>query len=334
MKLKLLSTFMVLLVLGCTQENETFESPDFFKDELRVIDDFISVNSAESLTTILQSMARMSSKELDSWESRNGFVSLRSILNKAVEEETKYFDELEAIGEKNLRIEEVKQHADYVLENARYFKFHEEGWFELNIANKELAPLLNKDGIIVIEGQARKYTMDALFVADDGNTHVLKNVQVQKDLPHGVQEYKVNHIRKELNENAKTVTASFSVNSCTGTKDRYRVRLYEDVSSYFIGPSGTQRFALTHFITAKSFRKTIWGWDRNFATGALAATVSYQATWGFDGVTIQANGTQHEISYPFVTGYEYTSSNPPSIFNSQGRGWGRDGCTCSYNGYY
>ncbi len=83
-----------------------------------MIDDYVSVNSVESLTTLLQRMAGMSRSELDKWETKNGFVSLRSILDKAIEEETKYFDKLESIGEENLKIEEIKPHAEYVLENA------------------------------------------------------------------------------------------------------------------------------------------------------------------------------------------------------------------------
>lgn len=195
-----------------------------------------------------------------------------------------------------------------------------------------MAPILNKDGIVVIDGQARKYTKQSLFVSEDGDVQILKEVQEHGNLPSGVNEIKLNHIRKEHKESARLVTSSFSVNSCTGTADRYRVRLYEDVVTYYIGPIGT--FALDHGFKVKSFRKTIWGWDRNFATGALAGSVSYQASWGSDGKTIQANGTQHEISWPFISNFQYTETNPPSIFYSQGQGWGRDGCTCTYANSY
>lgn len=333
MKPKLLISSIVLIVFGCTQEDESLQKPVPIETEFKVINNYVSVNLAESLTPLLQRISGMSRVELETWENKTGFVSLQSILNKAVEEETKYFDKLEAIGEQNLIKDDIKPHAPYVLENAKYFKFHEDGWFELNIANQNLAPLLNKDGIIVVEGQARKYTMNSLFISDDGNTVALKDLQEgTKTLPSGITEYKLNHIRKEHNENSRLVTGSFSVNSCTGTVGRYRVRLYEDVITYFIGPTGT--FALDHGFKVKSFRKTIWGWDRNFDTGFLAATVSYQASWGSDGKTIQANGTQNEIGWPFITNYQYNETNPPSIFNSQGQGWGRDGCTCSYSGFY
>ncbi len=163
-------------------------------------------------------------------------------------------------------------------------------------------------------------------------SYALKEVQESKSLPLGVTEYKLHHVRKEHNESSRFVTGSFAVNSCTGTADRYRVRLYEDVITYFIGPTGT--FALDHGFKVKSFRRTVWGWDRNFDTSALAGSVSYQASWGSDGKTIQANGTQNEIRWPFISNYQYTETNPPSIFNSQGQGWGRDGCTCSYSGVY
>lgn len=58
MKLKLLTTSIVLLALGCTQENETLENHDSLI-KLRVIDDYVSINSAASLTPLLQRMAGM-----------------------------------------------------------------------------------------------------------------------------------------------------------------------------------------------------------------------------------------------------------------------------------
>ncbi len=184
----------------------------------------------------------------------------------------------------------------------------------------------------MIDGQARKYTMSSLFISEEGSVTNLKKIKDNTGLPSGVKEYKLTHIRKEHDANARLVTGSFSVNSCTGTADRYRVRLYEDVITYYIGPLGT--FALDHGFRAKSFRKTIWGWDRNFDTNYLAAQVSFQADWGSDGKYISANGAQNEIAWPFISNYQYTEDNPPAIYYSTGQGWGRDGCTCTYTGYY
>lgn len=332
MKLRILLLFPIVLILSCYQENGFIKKTNPLDTDGIVVDDYIVISKSESLTPLLQKMASMPPTELDKWEVENNFVSLRSILNRAVKEETKYFDELESIGEQNLVKEEIKPHADYVLENAKYFRFHDEGWFELNIANQNLAPLLNKDGIIVIEGEARKYTLTSLYVSDIGDVATLQLITSdQTDLPAGVKKYAINQLRKELTSYSRYVTGSFSVNSCTGTAGNYRVRLYEDVISYYIGPTGT--YALDHGFKVKSFRKTIFG-DRNFDTWALAATVYYQASWGSDGKSITAAAATNEIGWPFITNYQYIDSNPPSIFNSQGQGWGRDGCTCTYSGIY
>lgn len=182
----------------------------------------------------------------------------------------------------------------------------------------------------MIGGQARKYTMNSLFISEDGNVNTLKKASDSKSVSR-VKEYKLARLRKE-HANSRLVTGSFSVNSCTGTAGRYRVRLYEDVITYYIGPIGT--FVLDHGFIVKSFRKTIWGWDRNFATNYLAGEVNYQADWGSDGKYISANGRQNEIRWPFISNYQYTETNPPAIYYSTGQGWGRDGCTCTYTGYY
>jgi hypothetical protein len=47
-----------------------------------------------------------------------------------------------------------------------------------------------------------------------------------------------------------------------------------------------------------------------------------------------ASEATNEIGWNFITNYQYVETNPPSIFNSQGQGWGSDGCTCTYSGYY
>lgn len=136
MKLRILLLLPIIFVLSCYQENDLIEKTSPLGVDGIVVDDYIVISRAESLTPLLQKMASMPPAELDKWEAENNFVSLRNILNRAIMEETKYFDKLESIGEQNLKREEIKPHADYVLENVKYFKFHDEGWFELNIANQ------------------------------------------------------------------------------------------------------------------------------------------------------------------------------------------------------
>lgn len=98
MKLKILSASILLVVFGCVQETSILKKSDLLESELKVIDDYVVVSKTESLTPLLQKIAGMSSEELNNWEDERGFVSLRRILNKAIEEETKYFDKLEAVG--------------------------------------------------------------------------------------------------------------------------------------------------------------------------------------------------------------------------------------------
>jgi hypothetical protein len=269
--------------------------------------------------------------EIAVWESKNGFTSLQSLLNKAVKEETLYFEKLESIGEDKLSKLEVKPHCDFVLQNSKYFKFHEEGWFELKVSNENLAPILNLDGIVFIGNEARKYTESHVYVTTKEKVDLLRLIDENIIEINGVESYAIKTSRRE-HDLARLVKGSFSVNSCTGTAGRYRVRLYEDVITYFIGPTGT--FALDHGFKVKSFKKTIWGWDRNFDTGALAAQVTYQADWGSGSQSIRAAFAVNEIGWPFVTNYQYIDYNPPAIYYSRGQGWGRDGCTCTYQGYY
>lgn len=146
MKLKMLFVLFVLFAFQCAPDSGITPKVDRLNLDVTFKDDYIVISDGSTLNHLLQKMAVLSPTDLDAWEADNHFSSLRSLMNRAVSEETKYFDLLEGLDEQSLNLEEIKPHADFVLEHASYFRFDDEGWFELNIANQNLAPLLNKDG--------------------------------------------------------------------------------------------------------------------------------------------------------------------------------------------
>ncbi|MFP4293767.1 MAG: hypothetical protein ACLFQ0_19210 [Cyclobacteriaceae bacterium] len=85
----------------------------------------------------LEKLQNYSREELDEWEKELGFTSIRYLFEKAVDEDEKYFKELESMTDE----EEIKKHQSvapsphsaYVLNNSELFKFHDEGWFEIKI---------------------------------------------------------------------------------------------------------------------------------------------------------------------------------------------------------
>ncbi len=215
------------------------------------------------------------------------------------------------------------------LVHANLFTFMEEGGIDLKIAHKEMASVLNADGIINVGNELRKYTSNAYLISSISELDNLRKSSLNKTYP-GVEAYPVTSLRKEISS-GRLVTSSFSVNSCTGTAGRYRVRLYEDI---YTQPVGSGTWKLTHYFTVKSFRRYTFAGEQNFATSALEGGVSYQATWGIDSRYIYANGTQHEIGDFLKVDYIYSDTNVPEITYSYGSGRGRDGCNCSYTGYY
>jgi len=75
--------------------------------------------------------------------------------------------------------------------------------------------------------------------------------------------------------------------------------LYEDI---LVANKGNGNYEMLYGFSVHSFRHTVQGWQRRFATGGLAGSVDYQASFGFDGYTIQANGTQESLAWTFVAG--------------------------------
>ena len=318
---------LVLLLFSCSEELPTKENKTSLLKGVSVQDDYLSIDE-NSFESLLKDLLRKSPQELNAWEKSIGFTSLRSIMEKAVEEETKYFNMLEERGEENLDINTTPRNSAFVIENAQYFNFTSDGWFELKILDLQLSSVLNADGVVKIGKELRKYSGDMLFVSEKGDLSALKGDLNINRLPEGIQAFQLERYRKTHRpENAKVITSSQNINSCTDVVNRYRVRLYEDV---VIRPLGSGSWELQHQFILKSFRHTVWGWQRNFATNFLEGGVYYEADWGLGSDYIYANGTQHEIGAILKTGYRYSEITPPSIQYSSGEGWGRDGCHCTY----
>lgn len=324
MKTKL--SILVLLFLAFSCSNEKALQP-LKESAIKVEKDYLSVPDEETLMKLLVDLQKNTVEEQRLFEQKLGFTSLKMIFNDAVDENTKYFESLERLDESSLQ--GYSKHSEYVLSHSNLFVFLEEGGIDLKISHKEMASVLNADGIINVGDELRKYTADAYLVSSISGLDNLRKSSLTKTYP-GVRAFPVTSLRNEINS-ARYVTSTFSVNSCTGTAGRYRVRLYEDI---YTQPIGGGTWKLTHYFTVKSFRRYTFGGEQNFATSALEGGVSYQATWGNNARYIYANGTQHEIGDFLMVDYIYSEQTPPQITFSYGSGRGRDGCNCSYTGYY
>lgn len=319
------SMLLVGILVGC--EQDVFKNKD---SEINIESGYIVVQSDEHLDNLVNKSnhyTKLITKSED-------FISLLDIYQHAISEDAKYFEKFEKYTADELQKmypSGINPHSDYVIKNSHLFNFSEEGWFELKIADVRLAKLVNTDGIIKVGDTYRKYESNAVFLSKD--LDLLKSLS-ESDYPESLSEGITSHTYEKIrieHPQAKVISQSFQVNSCTNRSGDYRVRLYEDI---LVANKGNGNYEMVYGFSVHSFRHTVFGWQRRFATGYLAGRVDYQASFGFDGYTINASDPQESLGWTFVRDYNFTDSNRPEIFYSQGQGWGRDGCYCTYTGNY
>ncbi len=305
-----------------------------FKVKLR--NNYLWFNDSATFEKTLNELQTFSREELDAWEKQLGFTSIRFLFEKAVDEDEAYFEKLEAFTEKELEAKfpnGVSPHSAYVLKNANLFRFHDEGWFEIDIPYQNLFKVLNKEGIVRIGDKIKKYSFNAVKIIHDGDESKIELLSTtdQTNSKNHIQVNKVMWYRKETGStNAKLIDKSFQVNNCTGEAGRYSVHLSENITHQGLGGG---RFLITHSFNALSYRRTVYGYIRRFKTGYLTGRVDYQASYGSGGRTEEAGVPLHTIGAVLYEG-EQSAWNANEIYWSKGVALGRDNCTCNYEEGY
>lgn len=326
------SWFTLLIIsflLSCEQGITSLE--DLSKLQIKVEDNNLAIKNEDEFNSLMEKFNPYTTDGFD----KDGFTSLLTIYNQAIAEDEKYFEYYESFTEDELQAKfpnGISPHSEYVNKHARLFKFSEKGWFELNISDFRVAGLINPEGIVKVGNVYRKYVADGVLFSESLSALGFADKASNQSLPDGVTAHQYERLIIEQPEaEARVISSSFRVNECTDREDRYRVRLYEEI---LVANKGGGIFELTYGFSVRSYRHTVWGWERRFETEALAGSVDYQASFGSDSKLITANGRQDIIGWTFVSGYNFTEFNPPEIFYSYGQGWGRNGCYCNYTGYY
>ncbi len=109
--------------------------------------------------------------EVEAWEKSKGFVSLRSLFNRAVEEEAENYEREDKLMSTNpvLQITHERSNTAHLLGDMLIYNTVE-GGIELNLASHRMAPVLNKDGIVKIGNRICQYTYSYnKSIRDDGD---------------------------------------------------------------------------------------------------------------------------------------------------------------------
>ncbi len=132
----------------------------------------------------IENVQSQNRQELDSWEQKLGFKSMRAYYEQAIDENTKYYEWLR----KNMTQElanEIKQkgrpHAEFVKkEAAEALVFDEKNNFQQNVYDPRLAAAINKEGFVQVGQYLFQYTADYIKVmpiSNKGKIKTLKNAK-------------------------------------------------------------------------------------------------------------------------------------------------------------
>lgn len=301
--------------------------------EIRAHNGYLWFKDSATYSATLEKLEGYSREELDQWEEELGFTSIRSIFEKAVDEDEKFFEAIEKLPEEEIQpkfANGIAPHSKFVLQNAELFRFNSEGWFDINLPYAHIHKLLNRDGIIRIGDNIMKYSSNAVKIIRDGDENKIGLLESIKktDSKAGIKVNDIVVIRKGIDlENAKSFVRPALVNECTNKVDRYRVRMYENIDMELNATFGST--TITHSFEVHSFRHTYQGWQRRFKTSSLGGSLNFDASYGSYGGNVQAADQVHSLGKVLYTG-QITRGSAVYVYYSAGQAWGRNGCYCEY----
>lgn len=246
-----LCSFFTLLLVSCTNGNLEKTKPSPAKASLKS-DAKIFVHEAGFLEfqnhlvfeETIKQLDGKSREELDSWEKQFAFNSMRSIFDQAVDADYEFFSNLKSLGQDEINVLKNASgdffHSDYVKKNKEYLLFDKDGIFRMNLYRNDVAPLVNKNGLVKVGGHIFQYTHDYLKILKCGDEKRINElINAEKSNQDGsIIVNKVKYITLKSGEvNNSNARSSFS-GSCydvyywgieSGLRHRIMGRLYLNI---------------------------------------------------------------------------------------------------------
>lgn len=165
----------IVLIYSCQKNDILKLSEDSELKQSEIIIDGISVKKGilifkdwEQVYNTITKLEEMDQKSFEIWENTLGFTSLKTLFNEFVSEENKMWDKLtkEYEGRENqLRKEDVKEKYNNILKKNKHsftiVTMDDDGqYYDMNLYRSNLAPIVNKDGIVVIGDAIYRFTRE------------------------------------------------------------------------------------------------------------------------------------------------------------------------------
>ena len=166
---------------ACSDEEITDVSPTEGDFTVRVNNGYLEFKDQATFDRIKTVVEDKDSAALEAWEAQfEGFTSLRSVEEKAIDAQEIWFSQLRNMSEEERLVIQQSDddfwYSDYIKDNLSTFILGDSGIFSLNLVGPatSLIPLLNKDGIYKIGDEIHVYNSNVLKIIHDGDDSKLQ----------------------------------------------------------------------------------------------------------------------------------------------------------------
>jgi hypothetical protein len=329
---------MLFVAISCSDDSPTVTDQNF---TVRVKNGYLEFKDDQTFQQIRSDFKTLSQKDVANWEAKfSGFVSQRSLYEKAIDEETRFYESKEAVllG---------KNHSPFVEQHSDLFIFDDEGVFELNLPYTEemISYFVNKDGLLKVGTKLYQYSRNSIKVIVDGDERKLKLLPEisLSSKEHGVLVYNITYKAIVLGSSANGKT-DFSGNAnCTdytsGGGQRVKGKIYEGCTAFVdykgdYGYPGEVVTQTTITTSATNEIKGVFGWSGKRTTQLrIEGTVEIVAPYGSGTYSVYKD-TGGELTN-YIQEVIWTSSWYPQQCGTIGISfygtldfYGRDGTNC------
>lgn len=164
---KIYSFFLLIVICSCEKTDIGHLESDSNSGMINIPE----YDTPEEFLAAIESTSKMSASQLQEWEQKKGFISLKSIYKDILKEENKIFDAEEALIESSPELAKTLKHqfSDLFEKNNQFVKYSKNFGYYLDIPNEDFAGLINENGIARIGEALYQYKESTIKVIKDGD---------------------------------------------------------------------------------------------------------------------------------------------------------------------
>jgi hypothetical protein len=239
-----------------TETTQVKSKVDAVKGNFHVENGIIHFDNSEAFHDVLNQLKKFDMSERRHFADKLGFKSLLSA----------YVDvqlQCAAAEDEQTHKAALRNNADIIDASKN------DGTFEMRIANRDLASVLNREGFLYIGASAYRFTDFGEAIAIDGDIERLKTVDISTKNSKNILVFVGNNLGTRAAcqpSNTQTITAG---GDRRGVLSFRRTSIFEHLYFEIDGtPFGTAHVKVTNstYTEGIPFKKTIWGNFRNYTT--------------------------------------------------------------------